>query len=72
MITHHLSKYNTTEPEIARMLEDSLYVDDLVAGAGSVEQAYNLYLRAKKIMAEAGMNLESGHHANAKNPTSRG
>ena len=32
-------------------------MDDLVAGAESVEQAYNLYLRAKKIRVEAGMNL---------------
>ena len=57
VIIHHLERYTDSDPEIARLLQDSFYVDDLVTGAQNVEQAYNLYLRAKQIMADTGMNL---------------
>ena len=38
-------------------IEDCLYVDDLITGASTVEQGFELYQRAKCIMKEGGLNL---------------
>ena len=57
VITHHLAKYKSEDSHIVELLKQSLYVDDLVAGAADVEAGIQLYQRAKKIMSDAGMNL---------------
>ena len=54
VITHHLAKYKSEDSHIVELLKQSLYVDDLVAGAADVEVGIQL---AKKIMSDAGMNL---------------
>ena len=57
VITHHLAKYKSEDSHIVELLKQSLYFDDLVAGAADVEAGIQLYQRAKKIMSDAGMNL---------------
>ena len=42
---------------MAALLEKSLYVDDLLSGAGDNEKALEIYHKSKKIMADGGFNL---------------
>ena len=53
-IKHHLRLFKQSEPEIAELLEKSLYVDDLVTGAENDEKALNIFKKSKQIMAEGG------------------
>ena len=57
VISHHLTKYNEKYPELVKSIESSLYVDDLIAGEATVEEAFNLYKRAKSFMADGNFNL---------------
>ena len=57
VISHHLRKYHEKYPELVQSIESSLYVDDLIAGEDTVEQAFNLYVKAKKFMADGNFNL---------------
>ena len=54
---HHIRKYQDKYPELVLSIEESLYVDDLITGADSVEDAFQLYKVAKSLMSEAGFNL---------------
>ena len=57
-IAHHLRfMYKQSEPEMATLLEKSLYVDDLLSGVGDDEKALEIYHKSKKIMAGGGFNL---------------
>lgn len=56
-IRHHLRLYKQSEPEMAEMLERSLYVDDLITGTETDEEALVVYKKSKQIMAEGGFNL---------------
>ncbi|XP_064469707.1 uncharacterized protein LOC135384434 [Ornithodoros turicata] len=56
-IQHHLASVAGEYEATAMKLKQSFYVDDLVTGADSVEQAWALYQEALQIMKEAGMNL---------------
>jgi len=57
VISHHLNKFRQQYPDLISTIENSLYVDDLIAGAANVEDAYNLYKKARSIMAEGNFNL---------------
>ena len=57
VISHHLSKYSKQYPTLVQSIADSLYVDDLIAGADSVEQGFYLYKKSKEIMADASFKL---------------
>ena len=57
VIAFHIEQYRDIHPTAASLLEESLYVDDLVAGADSVDEAYNLYLNCKNLMKHGGFNL---------------
>ena len=57
VISHHLRKYREKYPELVQSIENSLYVDDLIAGEETVERAFNLYSKAKKFMADGNFNL---------------
>lgn len=57
VITHHLDKYREQQPEFVKKIEGSLYVDDLVAGADNVQDAFRFYGDTKSLMSCAGMNL---------------
>ena len=57
-IRHHLKLYDSTKyAETVKRIRNSLYVDDLSTGHDSREEAWNLYMEAKKIFGEAAMNL---------------
>jgi hypothetical protein len=60
-IKHHLRLFKQSEPEIAELLEKSLYVDDLVTGAENDEKALTIFKKSKQIMAEGGFNLRKWH-----------
>ncbi|MCP3662859.1 MAG: DUF1759 domain-containing protein [Gammaproteobacteria bacterium] len=53
-INHHLIQTNTIT---AQSIQHQFYVDNLIFGAGSIDEAKSLYTEAKGIMAQASMNL---------------
>ena len=57
VISNHLKSYNTLYPTVKEQVGDCLYVDDLITGASTVEQGFELYQMAKRIMKDAGLNL---------------
>ncbi|XP_048577132.1 uncharacterized protein LOC125559150 [Nematostella vectensis] len=56
-LRHHLLKFKEIDPEFVEMLVDSFYVDDLVTGSNTPEEAYELYVKSKSRLAEGGFNL---------------
>ena len=56
-LRHHVSKYDDLDPEFVLKVLESFYVDDLVSGERSEEQALDLYQKTKCRMAEGGFNL---------------
>ena len=56
-IRHHLEGFQTSHPDLVHQLLQSIYVDDVVCGAGLQEAAYQLYVGAKGILREGGFNL---------------
>ena len=56
-IAYHFNLYKQCEPEMAELLEKSLHVDDLTAGAEDEKKVFDIYQKAKKIMSEGGFNL---------------
>ena len=58
VISHHLTKYHEKYPKLVKSIESSLYVDGLIAGEDTVEQAFNLYKSAKNFMADGNFNLK--------------
>ena len=52
VISHHLKGYFEKYPKLVQSIENLLYVDDLIAGEHTVEQGFNLYLQAKRIMSD--------------------
>ena len=56
-LRHHLDKYESSYPNLIRKLRQSLYVDDLASGASDEEQAYQMFVTAKKILKDVGFNL---------------
>ena len=57
VISHHLDKYQSRHPEVIKSIKNSFYVDDLISGGDTVEEAFNTYLVANKAMSEGGFNL---------------
>ena len=57
VISYHLNKYSKQHTSLVQSIADSLHVDDLIAGANSVEQGFYLYKKSKEIMDAASFNL---------------
>ena len=57
VISHHLKGYSEKYPKLVQSIENSLYVNDLIAGKDTVKQGFNLYLQAKRIMSDGSFNL---------------
>ena len=57
IISHHLQLFKEQHPDVVRLIEDSLYVDDMVSGAEDDERAFHVYQISKHIMAKEGFNL---------------
>ena len=56
-LKYHLEKYATTHPEVVGRLLESTYVDDIVSGAQSKDEAFELYAQAKSIFWDGAFNL---------------
>lgn len=53
-IQHHLESHASASPG---RLSRSIYVDDIVSGAGNEEDAYQLYAESKDLLRRGGFNL---------------
>ena len=56
-LQHHIFKYEEEDPEIMKKLLESFYVDDFNSGEENMEQAFELYLKSKKILSNGGFTL---------------
>ena len=56
-IRHHLLQYQDTHPELVKKLIESFYVDDVVTGASTEEEAFQLYTESKSILKDGAFNL---------------
>ena len=56
-LQHNISKYEEEDPEIVKKLLQSFYVDDFNSGGENVDQAFQLYLKSKKILSDGGFTL---------------
>ena len=56
-LQNHISKYEEEDPEIVKKLLESFYVDDFNSGEENVDQAFELYLKSKKILSDGGFTL---------------
>ena len=57
-LQHHISKYEEEDPEIVKKLLESFYVDSFNSGEENVDQAFELYLKSKKILSDGGFTLQ--------------
>ena len=56
-IKFHLESFSKTDQTTVERLLQSTYVDDIVAGADTEDEAYQLYTRAKELFRCGGFNL---------------
>jgi len=52
VIAKHIYRYQDRYPKMAHVIQNSVYMDDLETGADSDEEAFELYLTAKRLMSE--------------------
>jgi len=57
VISHHLEKYQLKYPEVIPAIRDSFYVDDMISGGRTVDEAFKIYGVAKQVMFDGGFNL---------------
>ena len=53
-VHHHLEQ---TGGSTANQINDNIYVDNLVTGANNEKEAYELYIKGRKIFKDASMNV---------------
>ena len=53
-VKFHLKQFGTP---VAKVISENIYVDNVMLGATSVEQAYGMYVESKEIFQKASMNL---------------
>ena len=56
-IRHHLQLYLSSKPGLVETLTRSTYMDDIVTGAESEDEAYQLYLDSKEVLSHGSFNL---------------
>ena len=56
-IKHHVERFASDDPQLVSLFLQSIYVDDIVFGADSEEDAYELYSRSKHMLKEGSFNL---------------
>jgi len=66
VISHHLDKYQPEYGHLASEIKNSFYVDDLISGGATIDQAFRLYTVARQTMAQAGFNLRKWHSNSEK------
>ena len=61
VIANHVQKYHAQYPKLVHSLNQSLYVDDLITGADTVESGLSIYHAVKGLMAEGSFNIRKWH-----------
>ena len=56
-VEHHLKKFEVIDPEFVVKFLESLYVDDSVNGADTLEASFELYLKSRGIMNAGGLKV---------------
>ena len=56
-IKYHLEQYLDSHPDLIQRLLQSTYVDVIITGASSEDEAFNLYTQSKEILRRGGFNL---------------
>ena len=56
-IRYHLEKFVLDQPDLVSQILQSLYVDDLVSGADTEREAYELFRRSKEMLSSGSFNL---------------
>ena len=56
-IKHHIGQYEQCDPSFTQKFLKSIYVDDLTSGDGDVDSTFELYVKSKLHLKEAGLNL---------------
>ena len=56
-IKFHLEQYLESHPNLIECLLHSIYVDDIITGASSEDEAFDLCTQAKEILRQEGFNL---------------
>ena len=56
-LSHHLQKYSFTHLVLVQRLLQSMYVDDVISGADTKDEAFFFYEQSKKIFHDAAFNL---------------
>ena len=56
-IRHHLERYLTSHAGLIKKLIESFYVDDVVTGASTEEEAIQLYSESKSVLKDGAFNL---------------
>ena len=57
VISQHLDRYQSKHPELIQFIKDSFYVDDLITGGETIEDAFHTFQVAKQALAEGGFNM---------------
>ena len=56
-IRHHLKKYTVSHPKLINTILQSIYVDDVVSGAETEEEAFTMYKESTAVLRAGGFNL---------------
>ena len=56
-VRYHLERFLDTNENVVQRLLQSTYVDDIISGAESEEETFELYAQAKEIFRQGGFNL---------------
>ena len=57
VISHHLEKHQSRYPAVISAIRDSFYVDDMISGGRTVDEAFEIYDVARQVMLDGGFNL---------------
>jgi len=69
VISHHLNKYESQHGELASEIKNSPYINDLISGGTTIDDAFRIHTVAKQTMAQAGFNLRKWHSNSQQLPT---
>ena len=56
-ISQHLKQFEDTRPKTVQKIKESIYVDDVITGVFTVDEAFEFYEESQEIFKEGGFNL---------------
>ena len=56
-LRYQMDKYAVSDPQFVKQFLEALYVDDLATGGQTIKETYQLFLKSKLRMLEAGYNI---------------